>query len=127
MSEATIQPRDFSGRKLKKIREQLKAETKGKKGSQSWLAYTIGAHVTSISDWERGANSPSPRHLDSIARALGVDMGELMGEKSEDDEEADRVRLLDAAHELEVAGKYDLADFLRLQARDAKPAVKEFA
>lgn len=37
--------------------------------SQSQLAATIGAHVTSVSDWERGVNEPSVRHMTSIAAA----------------------------------------------------------
>lgn len=39
--------------------------------SQSQLAEKIGAHVTSISDWERGANAPTMRHLTSVAEATG--------------------------------------------------------
>lgn len=37
--------------------------------SQSQLARKIGAHVTSVSDWERGVNEPSVRHMTSIAEA----------------------------------------------------------
>lgn len=37
--------------------------------SQSQLAAKIGAHVTSVSDWERGVNEPSVRHMTSIAEA----------------------------------------------------------
>lgn len=37
--------------------------------SQSQLAARIGAHVTSVSDWERGVNEPSVRHMTSIAEA----------------------------------------------------------
>lgn len=36
--------------------------------SQSELAAKIGAHPTSVSDWERGVNEPSVRHMTSIAR-----------------------------------------------------------
>lgn len=39
--------------------------------SQSQLALRIGAHVTSVSDWERGVNEPSVRHMTSIAEATG--------------------------------------------------------
>ena len=39
--------------------------------SQSQLASNIGAHVTSVSDWERGINEPSVRHMTSIAQATG--------------------------------------------------------
>lgn len=81
MSDTTITGREFSGAKLKSLREAIKAETAGRKGSQSWLAYTIGAHVTSISDWERGANAPSPRHLSALAQALGCEMDDLFAMK----------------------------------------------
>lgn len=37
--------------------------------SQSELAAKIGAHPTSVSDWERGVNEPSVRHMTSIAEA----------------------------------------------------------
>ena len=39
--------------------------------SQSELAEKIEAHVTSISDWERGIHEPSVRHMTSIARETG--------------------------------------------------------
>jgi len=39
--------------------------------SQSELARKIRAHPTSVSDWERGRNAPSARHLLSIARVTG--------------------------------------------------------
>lgn len=122
MSE-TITHREFSGKKLKALREDLKTTTKGKKGSQSWLAYAIGAHVTSISDWERGDTVPSARYINAMAEALGCDMGHLMGSE-DDDEEADRVKLLDAAHRLEVLGETNLADFLRAEARNRAEVVR---
>lgn len=78
-----------SGEKIKQAREALKTRTKGRQGSQAWLAAQIGAHVTSISDWERGANQPSPRHLAALATALGVTIESLMD--SADDEESDEM------------------------------------
>lgn len=50
-----------------RIREARKARNL----SQAQLADRINAHVTSISDWEREINQPSPRHLLSIADATG--------------------------------------------------------
>lgn len=81
-----------SGDKIKQAREALKTRTKGRQGSQAWLAAQIGAHVTSISDWERGANQPSPRHLAALAAVLGVSIESLMD--SEDDEESEMVAVL---------------------------------
>ena len=75
-----------SGQRIKQAREALKARTGGRQGSQAWLAGQIGAHVTSVSDWERGANQPSARHLRNIASALGVTVETLMdGEDEESD------------------------------------------
>jgi transcriptional regulator with XRE-family HTH domain len=53
-----------------KIREARKAAGL----SQSQLATRIGAHVTSISDWERGDNEPSARHLAGLADATNQPM-----------------------------------------------------
>lgn len=39
--------------------------------SQSQLAARVGAHVTSISDWERGVNRPRVEALAAIAEATG--------------------------------------------------------
>lgn len=63
MSE--LKTRNFRGTKLRDAR-------KAKNWSQSKLARKIGAHVTSVSDWERGANAPSGRHIASLSRELGV-------------------------------------------------------
>ena len=54
--------------------------------SQSQLAMVIGAHVTSISDWERGRNAPSARHLIGIARATGTTIDDF---STDEDEEAE--------------------------------------
>ena len=53
-----------------KLREARKATGL----SQSQLAHKVGAHFTSVSDWERGVNQPSARHLASLADALAVPM-----------------------------------------------------
>lgn len=68
----------FDGARLREAR-------KARGLSQSQLGSLIGAHVTSISDWERGANAPSGRHIASISRELGVSVEELYGD---DDEES---------------------------------------
>lgn len=58
--------------------------------SQSQLAERIGAHFTSISDWERGKNTPSARHLASLSRELGepVDFFFAADSSEEDEEES---------------------------------------
>jgi DNA-binding XRE family transcriptional regulator len=85
----------FRGEKLQAAREALKRATGGKKGSQSWLAFTIGAHVTSISDWERGENEPSLRHAAAICAVpeFNLSIADLFGteDAEDDDEEADPV------------------------------------
>jgi transcriptional regulator with XRE-family HTH domain len=75
--------RVFDGKKLRAVRKAMRL-------SQSELGRRIGAHVTSISDWERGENSPSGRHVAGLARELGVTVGDLYGDAAaEDDEESD--------------------------------------
>jgi transcriptional regulator with XRE-family HTH domain len=58
--------------------------------SQSQLAAKIGAHVTSVSDWERNRNAPSARHLLSIAQATGHSIEHFTEEGEDDEEAADR-------------------------------------
>lgn len=67
----------------------LRAARNAKGYSQSELGGRIGAHVTSISDWERGDNAPSGRHVVSLSRELAVPVEHFYGD--EDDEEADPV------------------------------------
>lgn len=69
------------GDRIRQAREALKAATNGRQGSQTWLAAQIGAHVTSVSDWERSKNQPSPRHLKRLASALGVTVDSLLDEE----------------------------------------------
>ena len=69
---------------MREARLAVKEASRGKKGSQGWLAHATGAHPTSISDWERGENEPSPRYITKLASALGVSTDELL---SDDDEE----------------------------------------
>jgi transcriptional regulator with XRE-family HTH domain len=77
-----ITSRQFRGRLLRDAR-------KARKLSQTQLGAKIGAHVTSISDWERGANAPSGRHVAALSRELGVSAEHFY--ESDDDEESDMV------------------------------------
>lgn len=70
----------FRGDRLRQLR-------KGHGWSQSDLARRISAHVTSVSDWERGDNAPSGRHVASLSRELGVPV-EQFYEADEDEESA---------------------------------------
>lgn len=63
----------------------LRAARKARGLSQSQLGSRIGAHVTSISDWERGDNAPSGRHVASLSSELGVPVEMFY---ADDDEEA---------------------------------------
>lgn len=65
------------GTKIRAARLAVKAETADDRGSQTWLADAIGAHPTSVSDWERGRTQPSLRHLMSVASVLGVTVESL--------------------------------------------------
>lgn len=64
--------------------DRLRTARKGRGLSQSTLATRIGAHFTSVSDWERGANAPSGRHVAGICRELGIAAEQLY---EDDDEE----------------------------------------
>lgn len=97
----------FLGKKLRSLR-------KARGWSQNELGRRIGAHVTSISDWERGDNEPSGRHVVSLARELKVNVDELYG--SDDDEEDQVRRLRQIRAELVLAGRDDIAEDLRLLA-----------
>jgi len=96
-----MQVRTFDGKRLRAFR-------KARRLSQSQLAGRINAHVTSISDWERGANEPSGRHLASLSHELGVDAGDFYGD--DDDEESDPVA--------------DLVQAIRRVVRDEVEAVR---
>lgn len=78
---------------------RIRQARKGANLSQSQLATKIGAHVTSVSDWERGRNAPSARHLLAIAQATGAQLEQLTSEDG-DDEEADPVAAL--VHAIDV-------------------------
>lgn len=77
---------NVDGDKIRQARLARKTMTDGRHGSQAWLADRIGAHVTSISDWERGVNQPSARHLRGIAEALGVTVESLYADTDDEDE-----------------------------------------
>lgn len=75
-----ISGRQFNGAKLRSLRN--------KKGwSQGELGRRIGAHTTSVSDWERGDNAPSGRHIAGLTRELEVS-AEHFYDESEDMEAA---------------------------------------
>ncbi len=61
-------PQTFDRANLRKARDDAGL-------SQSQLASKIGAHFTSVSDWERGKNVPTPRHIAGIAAATGRPVG----------------------------------------------------
>lgn len=95
----------FQGAKLQEARKAAGL-------SQSQFASRIGAHTTSVSDWERGRNEPSGRHVVSIARETDRSVEFFYGEA--DDEEESETVLRRAATALAGNGHYDLAaDLLR--------------
>jgi transcriptional regulator with XRE-family HTH domain len=77
--------------------------------SQTQLARKIGAHVTSVSDWERGKNAPSARHLLGIAKATGTNIADFGVDDDRDDEEADPVADLVNAIRALVRAELDYA------------------
>lgn len=83
--------RRFRGERLRELRAAAKY-------SQSVLAGKIGAHVTSISDWERGDNAPSGRHVASLASVFDVTAESFYG-----DDEEEAAPVLPAAEEMVFA------------------------
>lgn len=77
--EFSTTARSFRGERLRDLR-------KSRQLSQTQLGSRIGAHVTSISDWERGDNAPSPRHVAGLAQEFGVGMDHFYAD--DDEEEA---------------------------------------
>lgn len=99
---SALQPRIFRGDKLRGLR-------KASRLSQTQLGSRIGAHVTSISDWERGANAPSGRHVAALSREFGVDAEHFYGGDEEDEESRTmtlddflRVRVRELLHEAQA-------------------------
>jgi transcriptional regulator with XRE-family HTH domain len=78
---SSLKIRKFRGDRLKTLRNQAEPKI-----SQGELGARIGAHVTSISDWERGANEPSGRHVASLAREFDVDAEHFYGSDDDDEE-----------------------------------------
>jgi transcriptional regulator with XRE-family HTH domain len=68
--------------------------------SQSQLAAKIGAHVTSVSDWERGRNAPSSRHLLGIAKATGTQIERFNTDDDEGDDDRPAIDFLAAVRAL---------------------------
>src|SRR5262245_3921336 len=76
---------------------RIRQARKSEKLSQSQLAAKIGAHVTSVSDWERGQNAPSARHLLSIAQATGTKIDHFTDEDGDGEDDEDPVTDLSKA------------------------------
>lgn len=57
--------------------------------TQGELASKIGVKTTSVSSWERGANSPDIETLYEICRTFGISLDEMYGVNTEDGYEAD--------------------------------------
>lgn len=55
--------------------------------TQSQLAEKIGVKTTSVSSWERGANSPDIETLYMICRLFHVSLDEMYGVNTEDSKE----------------------------------------
>ena len=50
--------------------------------SRSQVAEAIGVTAETIGRWERGESEPTRAHLISMARAYGVSIDQLVGEKA---------------------------------------------
>lgn len=105
----------FSGERLRSIRLRRGL-------TQAQLARRAQLREQQINRWEGAHNVPSADAVGVLAGALDCDVSELYvtGDRAEggdeDDEESD---LFAAAHQLDLAGDYALANRLRARARDA--------
>ncbi|HHQ4580585.1 TPA: LexA family protein [Aeromonas hydrophila] len=61
-----------------KINERIKQTRKRLGYSQEILGSRVGVSRVSISQWERGENTPNGRYLNDLAAALGVTVGWLL-------------------------------------------------
>jgi transcriptional regulator with XRE-family HTH domain len=105
--------RRFRGGRLVHLRNALGV-------TQAEVARRAGIHEAQLSRIEGEKQVPRATLLGPLAAALRCDVSDFFespdGEKSaDDDEESD---LLAAAHELDRAGLYELADRLRRRARE---------
>lgn len=105
----TAAPR-FSGRKVVELRNRAGF-------TQNELARRAGIHTSQLSRYETGGQVPGADVVGVLAGALCCGVSDFFTEDGadEDDEEAD---LLEAAHTLERLGVYDMAERLRLRARE---------
>lgn len=87
--------------------DRLRALRKAAALSQGQLGARIGAHTTSVSDWERGDNAPSGRHVASLSRELGVSAEHFYGDDADEEDHVARLRRVRAA--LVLNGHDDLA------------------
>lgn len=89
-------------------RRRLREARKARDLSQSQLAGRIGAHFTSISDWETGKNAPSGRHVASLCRELGITAEQLYDEEEEEespDPATDLQRAIDRYVDRKIAAR----------------------
>jgi transcriptional regulator with XRE-family HTH domain len=70
------------GALLKRLREERKI-------TQEALAFDAGITVSALSRIERGRNDPGWTTVNSIAKALGVSLMELVSDVEDDDSEDD--------------------------------------
>jgi len=61
-----------------RLAKNLRKLRTAKGWSQEEFAFEAGIHRTYISDLERGARNPTISVVDKLAKALGVNVGELL-------------------------------------------------
>jgi transcriptional regulator with XRE-family HTH domain len=84
--------------------------TGGRRPSQQHLADTIGVHVITVSQWERGKSAPTVANLRAIAEATGKPLSYFTGD-ADDEEESER-RMRELVSLLMDRGQYDIASGL---------------
>lgn len=108
---ARLGMRQFRGDRLREARETVGY-------SQSQLGLRIGAHVTSVSDWERNKNSPSGRYVAALCVELDVTPEYLYGEDDDEEEAAASLPLTREQTDLLGTLAVALEPFKRQRERD---------
>jgi len=56
----------------------LKLLFKSKGVKQNWVALKLGVSEVTVSNWVKGKNEPSKKHLEKLSLLLGVPLKDLM-------------------------------------------------
>ena len=106
--------RDYDGiefiNKLEKIwqeQENKKPKEARRKFKARILADDLGVDETQISKWQRGKQYPKVETLMNICKALGITLDYLLGYSDNNDNDIDKLDLLDIVEDLFIYGAFN--------------------